>query len=259
MPTLDVEGTRLRYEIQGPEGAPWLVFSNSLGTNLSMWDGQVAAFENEFRILRYDARGHGGSDAPDGPYTIDRLGQDTLALMDALGVERAGFCGLSMGGMVGMWLGTKAPERLDRLVLANTAAHMPPTDLWDGRIRTVTEKGMDALTEQVIERWFSPDFRASHRDRIAPVREMLLATPRQGYAACCAAIRDMDQREIIRSVHTPTLVIAGAHDPATPPDKAEEIVGAIPGAELVVLEAAHLSNIEAEAEFTATLRRFLQR
>lgn len=258
MPTTECDGATIHYEVSGREGAPWLVFSNSLGTNLGMWDGQVAALADDYRILRYDSRGHGRSSAPEGPYTIELLGRDALAVMDAAGVDKASYCGLSKGGMVGMWLGVNAPERFARLALCNTGAYVPPATLWDDRIATATTKGMAALTEGVIERWFTEPFRKSSPEAVDRVRKMLLTTPAHGYAGCCAAIRDMDQRAAISRITLPTLVIAGARDVATPPERAEEIANAVAGARLVTFEAAHLSNIETEPEFNEALIAFLK-
>ncbi len=259
MPSIAADGASLNYRVDGPEGAPWVVFSNSLGTDLSMWDVQAARLADRFRVLRYDSRGHGKSDAPEGEYTLDMLGRDLLVLMDALDIETARYCGLSKGGMVGMWMGINAPERIERLALCNTAAQIPTPEMWDGRIRTVREKGMDAITPTVLERWFTQDFRDAHPESIEPVRRMLLTTPPQGYMGCCAAIRDMDQREAIRAIDRPTLVLAGRHDPATTPAAAEEIAAAIPGARLEVIDAAHLSNIEAPAAFDDVVLPFLER
>lgn len=257
MSTLEVGDAVLRYEVDGREDAPWLIFSNSLGTNLAMWDAQMRRFAEEYRILRYDQRGHGRSSAPEGPYAMDRLGGDVLALMDHLGIRSAHYCGLSMGGMTGMWLGIHAPDRIDRLVLANTSAKLPPRDLWDGRIRMVTEKGMEAIVEAVVERWFSPAFRERDPDEVDRVRAMILSTPVAGYAGCCAAIRDMDQRGELHRIVRPTLVIAGARDPATPPEMGEEIVRHVPQARMVTLDAAHLSNIERAEDFDRALADFL--
>lgn len=258
MPYIEAGGTRIYHEITGSPGKPWLMLSNSLGTRLEMWEAQANALSDDFRLLRYDSRGHGRSGAPAGPYTIDRLGRDALALLDALGIARAHFCGLSMGGMVGMWLGANAPDRIERLVLSNTGARLGPPELWSQRMETVMRAGMSALTDAVIERWFTPEFRAAHPDRVAPLRQMLLDTPAAGYAGCCAAIRDMDQREAVRSIAAPTLVIGGTCDSATPASMAEELAAGIPGAQLSLLKAAHLSNIEQDQEFTRIVSSFLR-
>lgn len=258
MPTIDADGAKIRYEIDGPDDAPWLVMSNSLASNLDMWEPQMGALSRAFRVLRYDTRGHGRSDVPPGPYSIERLGRDALALMDALGIDRAHWCGLSLGGMTGMWVATNAPERIARLALCNTAAHMPPPDMWDARIASATSDGMDAVAATTLERWLTAGFRDAKPEVTEHVREMIRATPPAGYAACCAAIRDMDQREAIRRISAPTLVVAGAHDPATPPDRSELIAAAIDGARMVTLEAAHLSNIEASGRFNAVVGEHLQ-
>ncbi|HEY6912803.1 MAG TPA: 3-oxoadipate enol-lactonase [Myxococcales bacterium] len=249
---------RLFHRFDGPEKAPVLVLSNSLGTALEMWDPQMPALTGRFRVLRYDTRGHGRSDVPPGAYTIAELGKDVLALLDETGVERASFCGLSMGGMIGMWLGTNAPGRIERLVLCNTSAQMIGTpELWQQRITLARTRGMTALAEGVIERWFTPEFRARDPEAVEKVRKMLLATPGEGYAACCAAIRDQDQLDSISAVRAPTLVIAGSRDPATPPDHGRAIASRIRGARFVELPAAHLSNIEARDRFNASLSEFL--
>jgi 3-oxoadipate enol-lactonase len=233
------------------------MLSNSLGTTCRMWDRQIPALSGAFRVIRYDSRGHGQSDAPTGDYTIARLAGDALAVLDSLHIDRAAFVGLSKGGMVGQWLGAHAPERVTRLVLANTAAWMGPAQAWQARIDTVMERGMGAITEAVLERWFTPGFRDAAPEAVAPVRDMLLATAPQGYAGCCAAIRDMDQRTSLAAIHVPTLVIGGLQDPATPPAKAEEIAAGVVDARLVMLDAAHLSNIEQAEAFTAALLAFL--
>jgi 3-oxoadipate enol-lactonase len=252
------DGIDLYIEIEGAEGAPVLLLSNSLGTQLEMWAPQVEALTSRYRLVRYDSRGHGRSGASVGDYTIERLGLDAVAILDALNVPRARFCGLSMGGMVGMWLGTHEPERLERLVLANTAAWMGPPDAWQGRIEAVLRDGVGAITEAVVERWFTPGFRARALETVVGMIDTLRITPPGGYAGCCAAIRDMDQRETIRAIRAPTLVIGGAQDPATPLAKAQEIAEAIAGARLIVLDAAHLSNIEQPEAFTAALIEFLK-
>jgi len=253
----NVDRGRLRYRLDGPASAAVLVMSNSLGTNLSMWEPQMADLTQAFRVLRYDTRGHGESTVTPGPYSIELLGRDVVALLDQLAIERAHFCGLSLGGMTGMWLAVNAPARVARLALCNTAAHMAPADLWNSRIEQVRAGGMEALVEAVLTRWFTPSFLAQSPIIAESIRPMLLACPAEGYAACCAAIRDMDQRETIRGIGAPTLVIAGMRDPATPPADGHLIANRIEGARYVELPAAHLSNVEAAREFTATLTNFL--
>ncbi|HLL28435.1 MAG TPA: 3-oxoadipate enol-lactonase [Xanthobacteraceae bacterium] len=257
MPTIDADGCPINVEIEGPERAPVLVFSNSLGTNLHMWDEQAKHLVKKFRVVRYDQRGHGKSGAPDTPYTLERLGRDVLAILDGLRIERAHFCGLSMGGFTGMWLGRLAPQRIDKLILSNTAAKIGDPVIWNGRIQTVRSKGMAAIVDSVLERWFTKTFREKSAAAVARVREMLMTTPPQGYAGCSAAIRDMDQRWDIGAIKLPTLVIAGAHDPATTVKDAELIVSQIKGSKFIKLDAAHLSNIEQGKQYTDTIEKFL--
>lgn len=252
------DGCRLVCRFDGPDDAPVLVLSNSLGTALDMWAPQLPAFAERFRVLRYDSRGHGGSDAPPGAYSIDRLGRDVVELLDALGVARAHFCGLSKGGFVGQWLGVRAPERIDRLVLANTAAYMGPPSGWQQRIDRVLHDGMGAIAETVLERWFTPAFCARAPEAVEPIRRMLLATPPAGYAGCCAAIRDMDLRPTAPLIARPALVVAGAADPATPPERADELAGLMRAeARVVRLDAAHLANVEQPDAFAAAVLDFL--
>jgi len=257
MPFIDFDNTRFHYRFDGPSDAPVVVFSNSLGTNLEMWDLQVPALADRFRVLRYDQRGHGLTAVTPGPYSITQLGRDVLGLLNALEIEEAHFCGLSMGGMTGMWLGVYAGQQIKSLVLCNTAAKIGTAEVWNTRIAIVQKGGMAAVTEAVIQRWFTPSFIAAAPDRIERTRQMLLHTPPEGYTANIAAIRDMDQRETISRIRKPTLVIAGANDPVTTPADARFIVEAVPGAKLVQLNAAHLSNLEAAPEFTQTLLNFL--
>ena len=257
MPFAQGQGARIHYEIEGPEDGPVLLLSNSLGTDLGMWSPQMPSLTARYRVLRYDSRGHGRSEAPAGPYTIDMLGQDAVAVLDAAGVERALFCGLSKGGMVGQWLGVNAPDRVGRLVLANTAAFIGAPEVWNQRIETVRAQGMAAIVPGVIDRWFTKPFQERAPDAVARIRDMLLATDPGGYAACCAAVRDMDQRQAISAIRVPTLVIAGRHDLATTPEQGRLIAETVPGARFLELDAAHLSNIEAEAAFTRALLDFL--
>jgi len=240
----------VNHVLEGPEDAPVLVLSNSLGTTLGMWDDQAPALRERFRLLRYDARGHGGSPAPPGPYTIGDLGRDALSLLDGLGIERASFCGLSIGGMTGMWLASEVPGRFERLVLCCTAARLDP-EAWQTRAETVRAEGVGAVADAVVERWFTPQFRASRPETFEWAGRMLRETDAEGYAGCCEAIRDMDLRDRLARITAPTLVISGADDPATPPEHGELIRDAIPGAGFeVVPNAAHLANVEQPEEIT---------
>lgn len=235
----------VNYQAEGAEAAPALITSNSLGTTLGMWDDQAPALSERFRLVRYDTRGHGGSPVPPGPYSIAELGRDVLALMDRLEIERASFCGLSIGGMVGMWLASEVPERIDRLVLCCTSALLGPPSTWDERAKTAREEGVGALEDAVIERWFTQPFREANDPGIERARQMLRNTPGEGYAGCCEAIRNMDLRDSLAKIQAPTLVIAGAEDPATPPDRGEAIAEAVPDARLHIIEqAAHIISIE---------------
>ncbi|MEV6924947.1 3-oxoadipate enol-lactonase [Dactylosporangium sp. NPDC051485] len=237
--------TTLFQRTTGPLGAPFLLLGGSLGSNLDMWRPQLPRFGDRLRVVRFDHRGHGGSPVPAGPYRIEDLGRDVLALLDRLGIERTSYCGLSLGGMVGMWLAANAPERIDRLVLICTAAHLPPADGWLARAQQVRAGGMAPVADAVLGRWFTPRFRAALPARVAPYRAMIAACPAEGYAAGCEAIAAMDLREDLRRICAPTLVIAGADDPASPPEHGERIHEGIRGSRLVVLpNAAHLANVE---------------
>ena len=259
MPFIEADGVRIRYRLEGKLGAPVIVFSNSLGTNLSMWDPQVAALRDEFRILRYDTRGHGLSAVPPGPYSQEQLGNDILTLLDAVEIRRAHFCGLSMGGQAGIWLGANAPDRFARLVLCDTAAHIGNPEVWNARVAAIRAGGMrmPAIVSGAIERWLTPKFIAQSPEVVAWVRRMILDTPPQGYIACCEAIRDADLTVQASRVLAPTLVISGTHDPATPPAQGRSLASMIRGARYVELDASHISNIEAAPEFTSALREFL--
>ena len=259
MTIVHIQGEAFAVRIDGPDAAPVLLLSNSLSSDMSMWDDQVPRWAQHFKVVRYDQRGHGQSVAPPGPYTMERLGRDAVAVLDHLAIARAHFCGLSMGGMVGMWLLTHAPERIDRAVLSNTSAHMGPVDLWNGRIALARESGMEATVEPTVKRWFPVAFHAEAPATIERMRNMIRRTPLAGYIGCCEAIRDMDQRESIRAIRNPTLVIIGAKDPATTPEAGRAIHGAIPGAAMAVLDAAHISNVEQPAAFTRVVEEFLVR
>lgn len=252
------DGCQIACRIDGPADAPVLMLSNSLGTSMAMWDPQMEALFAHFRVLRYDMRGHGRSDAPPGAYGLDRLGRDAEEILDALAIDRVDFCGLSLGGMVGQWLGIRAPERLHKLVLANTSSYMGPPSGWDARIELVRRDGMAPLVVASVERWFTPAFREREEGVVAAIAAMLSSTDRGGYAGCCAAIRDMDMRHSASLIAVPTLVIGGTRDPATPPLHSGSLVGVIKGARLAMLDAAHLSNVEQAGDFTRALLSFLR-
>ncbi|HEY6937802.1 MAG TPA: 3-oxoadipate enol-lactonase [Terriglobales bacterium] len=257
MPFLVLDEVRLHYELSGPAGAPVLLFSNSLGTNLQMWEGQRAALEKQLRILRYDKRGHGASSVPPPPYKIEQLGQDVLGLLDGLQLDRVNFCGLSIGGLTGMWLGIYAPRRLYKLVLCNTGAHIGSLEMWNARIESVRKGGTKAIAPVAVERFFSPEFRVRSPQAAAAAQNVLSEVPTDGYIGCCSALRDTDLRDRIGGIRVPTLVIAGSKDNATPPALGQELRDHIPGSQYVELPAAHLSNIEAAAEFNAAISKFL--
>ena len=257
MPEINAEGCVLHVEVEGPERAPVLMLANSLGTNLHMWDDQVAPFTRHFRLVRFDRRGHGKSDVPKGPYSMERLGRDVLAVVDGLGIKKANWCGLSMGGMEGQWLGANAAERIEKLILSNTSCYFPDKTIWNDRIKLVREKGVAATVDATMERWFTRAFRERAPKAVAGIREMYLATSVDGYIGCGAGIRDMDHRPLLAKIKAPTLVIAGKHDPGTTVEAGEFIAQHVPGARLAVLDAAHLANIEQPQIYAETVLGFL--
>lgn len=258
MPTIEADGCPLNVEIEGNEGAPVLMLSNSLGTNLHMWDDQAAEFARHFRLIRYDRRGHGKSGTTPGPYSFDRFGRDILAILDALKIKTMNWCGLSMGGMDGQWLGANAPDRVDKLVLANTNFHYADKAPWADRVKFVRENGLEKLVGPNMERWFTKGFREANPQVMARMTKMFVGGNTDGYIACVEAIRDMDFRASNPRITKPTLVIVGKHDPATPPAAGEEIARQIKGAKVVALEAAHISNIEQPKTFTEAVLNFLR-
>jgi 3-oxoadipate enol-lactonase len=244
----------LNYRVDGPPNAPVLVLSHALGVSMAMWDPQLPALTRDFQVLRYDHRGHGGSPMPAGPYRIEELGRDLLHLLDQLALDRVSFCGLSLGGFVGMWVASHAPERIDRLVLCCTAARMPRPEDFAARARTVREHGIEAIADSLIARWFTSAFPASHPGTVARIRSILLSTPREGYAGACEAIAQMDLREDLPRIKAPTLVIGAERDESTPPEKAREIAERIPGAELAIIpNAAHFANVEQPEAITGQI------
>lgn len=249
------DGAAIGWTLEGPEDRPVLMLSNSLGTSRAMWQPQVPAFAAHYRVLRYDTRGHGQSAVTPGDYGLDRLGRDAVNLLDALGLDQVDFCGLSLGGMTGQWLGVFAPERVRRLVLANTSAYMGPPTGWQDRMDRVRREGLAAIADAVVARWFTPAFASS--PATAEVLANLLTIDPAGYAGCCAAIRDMDLRPIIALIDRPTLVISGLQDPATPPEHAALLHRTITGSTLVTLDASHLSNVEQPDKFAEAVLAFI--
>jgi 3-oxoadipate enol-lactonase len=258
MPVIHSDGCPLHVEVDGPEGAPALMLSNSLGVNLSMWEPQLAPFARHFRLVRYDRRGHGRSGVTPGPYTMEQLARDDLAIMDGLGLAKVNFCGISMGGMVAQWLGAFAPERIDKLILSNTSCHYPLKEPWNDRIKTIRDGGIDAIADTVLGIWFTENFHAREPETIKRFRKMMVSTPLEGYIGCAAAVRDMDHRDVVAKIKLPTLLIAGRHDGSTTVEAAEFIHDRIPGAKLTILDAAHISNVEQAAAFNAEVLGFLR-
>lgn len=242
--------SEVHRQLTGPPGAPVVVLSNSLGTDMSMWDPQLPALEGRFRVLRYDIRGHGATPAPPGPYSIADLGGDVLAFLDRLGIERAHVCGVSIGGMTGMWLAAHAPERIDRLVLCCTSAFIDPEGTYRDRAALVRASGLAQLADAALERWFTAPFRAAEPDLMEHMRGCLVRAQPEGYAGCCEALAAMDLRGDLDGIDTPALVISGEHDPATPPEHGRLIAAAIRGASFEIVPGAHLSSIECSQRVT---------
>ncbi|MGW5877987.1 bifunctional 3-oxoadipate enol-lactonase/4-carboxymuconolactone decarboxylase PcaDC [Nocardiopsis terrae] len=249
----------LHHTVSGPADAPPLVLAGSLGTTGQMWEPQVEALSTVFRVIRVDLRGHGRSPVPQGPYGMADLGGDILALLDRLGIERAHYAGLSIGGMVGQWLGVNAPERIDRLVLMATSPYMGPAQNWRDRADLARAEGTAALADNVVQRWFTPGYAKEHPHDVTLLRDQIVDTPDEGYAGCCGAIENHDVRGDLHRITAPTLVVAGADDPATPPgDNGALIAERVPGARLVVLpDAAHLLSWSHAAQVNTLITRHL--
>jgi 3-oxoadipate enol-lactonase len=246
-----VSASGIHHVEEGPTDAPVLVLSNSLGSALAMWDPQVPAFAERLRVVRYDLRGHGASEVPTGPYAIDDLGADLLALLDDLGVARAHLCGLSLGGLVSAWVAAHDPARVDRLVLCCTTACFGPPQAWRDRAATVRAEGTGAVADAVAARWFTPGWADRHPGELRTMRDMIAATPPSGYAWCCEVVADTDLRPQLPAIAAPTLVIAAAEDPAVSVAQARELASGIAGARLETIEdAAHLANVERPDEVT---------
>jgi 3-oxoadipate enol-lactonase len=254
------DGTRIAYRLDGSPENPVLVLSNSIATTLRMWDEQIPELSRHFSVLRYDTRGHGASDAPAGAYSMDRLGGDVLELLDALHIDRAHFLGLSLGGVIGQWLGVHAPGRIDRLVLANTSPYLGPVPQWDELIAKVLKSSdLAEMADMFIGNWFPPHMLKNSPPVVQAFRAMVLSTPKIGLAGAFGAIRDMDMRRTIALIDRPTLVIAGQHDTVTLASHGETIARTIPGAKLVVLPAVHMPNVELPTQFLSAVTAFLLR
>lgn len=257
MPMIDADGCLLNVTVEGRDGGPTLMLSNSLGCTLQMWEPQMRALSQVFRVIRYDRRGHGKSGVPAGPYSIERFGRDVLAILDDLNIEKVHWVGLSMGGMVGQWLGANAPERLGKIVLSNTTCYYPDPAIWEARIKAVKEGGLASVADTVIGGWLTQEFRDRQPDVAARLKAMLMATPVEGYLACCEALSRLDLRGDLPRIKSPTLVIAGRYDKSTPIAMAEAIRSQIPGASMTILDAAHISNVEASLAFNDAVLGFL--
>ena len=253
-------GISIHYALSGPEDGPVVMLSNSLMSNFTMWDPQMAALTERYRVLRYDTRGHGGTEATEGPYTIEQLAADAKALLDALGIDSIHYVGLSLGGFIGQRLAVDHPSLIRSLSLCDTACHMPPESLWNERIEAAETEGIESLVAGTLDRWFTEPFHSSGKDAIDKVRQMIRGTSVQGYVGCARAIRDMNQMDLLAKIAAPTVVIVGENDPATPVAASKVLRDGIAGSSLVVLKnAAHLSNIEQAAAFNAALVGFLSR
>lgn len=253
------DAQRIAYRLEGDANCPVLMLSNSIATDMSMWDGVMPHLLERFRVLRYDMRGHGASDVPAGAYSLDRLGRDALELIDALGLERVHFLGLSLGGMVAQWLGVHAPERIDRLALAHTAAYLGPTSEWEPRIQTILAATPEETAEAFLGNWFPAEMREKNDPAIEPFRKVLLETDPRGIAGALGAVRDMDLRRTIKLISRPTLVLGGKFDTVTRAEHSEEIAAAIPGAKLTLLPAVHMSNVELREAFLKEVDVFFSR
>ena len=257
MATLGINGEVFGYQLDGNEQAPVLVLSNSLGTTRDMWSRQVDHLCKSHRVLRYDTRGHGESASNPGPYRLEQLGRDVLNLLDALHIETFSFCGISMGGLIGQWLGIHAGERLEKLVVCNTAARIGQQSGWQQRAALVREQGMAPVADSSASRWFTQAFVDAQPDEVNALVLGLRNTPPEGYAACCEALAFADLRESIKTIKAPTLVVAGRHDPVTTPVDADFIAGQVGQATRLDLDASHLSNVEADKAFNAAVSAFL--
>lgn len=257
MPLVELDQARLHYEIEGPQGAPVVLFSHSLGADLHMWDEQIPALTERFRVLRYDTRGHGASTGRG--HSIAVLGGDAIALMDRLQLERVHVCGVSLGGMTALWLGIDSPHRIASVMACNTAARIGTHDGWNDRIEQIAGAGLASIADATMTRWFTESFRERSPARVAAMRQTFVHTDPVGYTACCVALREADLTAAISSISVPLLSIAGTYDPVTTPADGRIIAKAAAGAVYRELAAAHISNVEAAEEFNGAILDFLER
>ena len=258
MSKIKIQHTTLNYVFDDFKKKQTLVFSNSLGTDLTMWDKQVELLGAEFNILRYDTRGHGKSEVVEGEYSIEMLGNDVLDLLDYLKIEKVNFCGLSIGGLTGQWLGIHAPERLNKLILCNTAVKIGNAEGWNSRIETVQKNGLDSIVSGTLERWFTPEFVTQNKTEVDSVLSKFVQTPLAGYISCCAAVRDADFTVEVSKISVPTLIISGTEDLVTTIKDGDFLMGKIPNSILATLKTAHISNIEKADDFTKLLIEFIK-
>jgi 3-oxoadipate enol-lactonase len=252
------DGYRIAYRFDGSPNKPVLVFSNSIGTTMNMWNEQIPDLSKHFQVLRYDFRGHGGSEVSVGAYSFDRLGRDVIELLNSLHISRVHFCGLSLGGMVGQWLGIHHPERIDRLILSNTSSYLGPADQWESLIDSASKADeLSEFADMFMKNWFPSHMLEPEDDIVSKFRGMVTKTHPQGLAGCWCAVRDMDMRRTISLIHNPTLVVAGQYDTVTLPSHSELIAETIPNSKLVFLPVVHMSNVENPSAFLSTVFDFL--
>jgi 3-oxoadipate enol-lactonase len=258
MSKIKMQHTTLNYVFDDFKKEQTIVFSNSLGTDLTMWDKQVELLGKEFNILRYDTRGHGKSEVTEGEYSIEMLGNDVLNLLDCLKIEKVNFCGLSIGGLTGQWLGIHAPERLNKLILCNTAVKIGNAEGWNTRIEIVQKNGLDSIVSGTQERWFTSEFVTENKTEVDSVLAKFVQTPVAGYSSCCAAVRDADFTDEVSKISVPTLIISGTEDLVTTVKDGDFLMEKIPNSILAALKTAHISNIEKADDFTKLLIEFIK-
>ena len=258
MPTFTSNDAQINYQTFGDANKPALVFSNSLGTKYSMWQPQIEHFQQDYYVICYDTRGHGASSAPQGPYTLDQLGQDVVNLLDHLNIQKAAFCGISMGGLTGQWLAIHAPERFNHVVVGNTAAKIGQEQAWNDRAALVREQGLQPIASTAASRWFTEPFIQSNATVVNNLQNDLAAGSAEGYANCCAALAKADVREQLKDITVPVLIVAGQQDPVTTVADAQFMQNQIPNSQLVEIDASHISNVEQPTVFNQKLKNFLQ-